>query len=43
MPNDLELPVTDQVARTLLRLPLHALLTEEDVDRVVAAVRSFPA
>lgn len=43
VPNDLELPVTDQVARTLLRLPLHALLTEEDVDRVVAAVRSFPA
>ena len=39
----LELPVTDRVARTLLRLPLHPLLTEEDVDRVVAAVRSFPA
>ena len=43
VPKDLELPVTDHVARTLLRLPLHALLTEEDVDRVVAAVRSFPA
>lgn len=33
-----ELPVTDRVARTLLRLPLHALLTEQDLDRVVAEV-----
>ena len=36
------LPVTDRVAGTLLRLPLHPLLTEAEVDRVVAAVRSFP-
>lgn len=43
VPGGLELPVTDRVARTLLRLPLHPLLTEKDVDRVVAAVRSFPA
>ena len=43
VPRGLELPVTDRVARTLLRLPLHPLLTEEDVDRVIAAVRSFPA
>jgi dTDP-4-amino-4,6-dideoxygalactose transaminase len=42
-PAGLELPITDRVARTLLRLPLHPLLTEEDVDRVVAAVSSFPA
>jgi len=34
-----ELPVTDRVAATLLRLPLHPLLTPAEVDRVVAAVR----
>jgi dTDP-4-amino-4,6-dideoxygalactose transaminase len=34
-----ELPVTDRVARTLVRLPLHPRLTDEDVDRVVAAVK----
>ena len=39
----LELPVTDRVARTLLRLPLHPLLTEQDVDRVIAAVHGFRA
>lgn len=37
----LELPVTDRVARTLLRLPLHPLLTDEEVDRVLDAVRSL--
>jgi dTDP-4-amino-4,6-dideoxygalactose transaminase len=36
-----ELPVTDRVARTLLRLPLHPLLTESEVARVVAAVRGL--
>ena len=36
-----ELPVTDRVARTLLRLPLHPLLTDEEVDRVLDAVRAF--
>ena len=36
---DVELPVTDRVAATLLRLPLHPRLTGEEVDRVVAAVR----
>jgi dTDP-4-amino-4,6-dideoxygalactose transaminase len=36
------LPVTERVAATLLRLPLHPGLTDADVDRVVAAVRSFP-
>jgi dTDP-4-amino-4,6-dideoxygalactose transaminase len=34
-----ELPVTDRVAATLLRLPLHPLLTADEVDRVIAAVR----
>ena len=33
-----ELPVTDRVARTLLRLPLHPGLTESDVARVIEAV-----
>jgi dTDP-4-amino-4,6-dideoxygalactose transaminase len=33
------LPVTDRVAGTLLRLPLHPLLSDLDVERVVEAVR----
>jgi dTDP-4-amino-4,6-dideoxygalactose transaminase len=33
------LPVTDRVAATLLRLPLHARLSDSDVDYVVEAVR----
>jgi dTDP-4-amino-4,6-dideoxygalactose transaminase len=37
------LPVTDRVAGTLLRLPLHPLLSGEDVERVVAAVRETGA
>ena len=36
---DVELPVTDRVAATLLRLPLHPRLTPGEIDRVVAAVR----
>jgi dTDP-4-amino-4,6-dideoxygalactose transaminase len=40
---DERLPVTDRVASTLLRLPLHPLLTDEDRERVVAAVRSCEA
>jgi dTDP-4-amino-4,6-dideoxygalactose transaminase len=36
---DADLPVTDRVAATLLRLPLHPLLTPGEVDRVVSAVR----
>jgi dTDP-4-amino-4,6-dideoxygalactose transaminase len=35
---DASLPVTDRVAGTLLRLPLHPRLSGEDVERVVAAV-----
>ena len=42
-PEGSPLPVTDRVAGTLLRLPLHPLLTEEEVDRVIAAVCSFAA
>ena len=34
-----ELPVTDRVARTLVRLPLHPRLSGKDVDRVVAALK----
>jgi dTDP-4-amino-4,6-dideoxygalactose transaminase len=34
-----DLPVTERVARTLIRLPLHPRLSDEDVDRVVAAVK----
>jgi dTDP-4-amino-4,6-dideoxygalactose transaminase len=37
--HDASLPVTDRVAATLLRLPLHALLSEDDVDYVIEAVR----
>ncbi len=32
------MPVTDRVAQTLLRLPLHAELQDEEVDQVIAAV-----
>src|SRR5512143_731918 len=34
-----DLPVTDRVASSLLRLPLHPLLTPDEVERVIAAVR----
>jgi dTDP-4-amino-4,6-dideoxygalactose transaminase len=37
------LPVTDRVAARLLRLPLHPLLSGEEVERVVAAVRETGA
>jgi dTDP-4-amino-4,6-dideoxygalactose transaminase len=33
------LPVTDRVAGTLLRLPLHPRLEADDVERVIEAVR----
>jgi dTDP-4-amino-4,6-dideoxygalactose transaminase len=36
---DVAMPVTDRVAATLLRLPLHARLAAGEVERVVAAVR----
>jgi dTDP-4-amino-4,6-dideoxygalactose transaminase len=34
-----ELPVTDRVASGLLRLPLHPLLTDAEVDRVISSVQ----
>jgi dTDP-4-amino-4,6-dideoxygalactose transaminase len=34
-------PVTDDVAARLVRLPLWAGMTDDDVDRVVAAVRAY--
>jgi dTDP-4-amino-4,6-dideoxygalactose transaminase len=36
-----ELPVTDRIAETLLRLPLHPLLTESEISRVIDVVRSL--
>jgi dTDP-4-amino-4,6-dideoxygalactose transaminase len=42
-PDPHALPVTDRVAGTLLRLPLHPLLSSSDVDRVIAAVRECRA
>jgi len=35
-----ELPVAERVAATLVRLPIHPLLSDEDVGRVVEAVRA---
>ena len=39
----LDLPVTDRVASTLLRLPIHPLLDDAAVDRVIQAVRESVA
>lgn len=36
---DARLPVTDRVAATLLRLPLHPRLCDDDVSRVIESVR----
>ena len=36
-----ELPVTSRVWKELLSLPVHGALTDGDVDRIIAAVRSF--
>lgn len=38
-----ELPVTERVASTLVRLPLHPRLSDEDVTRVIEAVRETGA
>ena len=38
-----QLPVTDRVAATLLRLPLHPRLSDADVERVIEAVRQAGA
>jgi dTDP-4-amino-4,6-dideoxygalactose transaminase len=34
-------PVTETVSERLVRLPFHNALKEEDLDRVVAAVREY--
>jgi len=41
--HELSLPVTDRVAATLLRLPLHALMSDDDVAYVIEAVREIGA
>jgi dTDP-4-amino-4,6-dideoxygalactose transaminase len=33
------LPVAERVAATLVRLPIHPLLSDEDIGRVIEAVR----
>jgi dTDP-4-amino-4,6-dideoxygalactose transaminase len=38
-----DLPVTERVASTLLRLPLHPRLGDEDIERVIAAVKETAA
>jgi dTDP-4-amino-4,6-dideoxygalactose transaminase len=40
---EVSLPVTDRIASTLLRLPLHPRLSDGDVDRVITAVRETGA
>ena len=35
-----DFPVTDRIASTLLRLPIHPLLDEEGISRVIAAVKA---
>jgi dTDP-4-amino-4,6-dideoxygalactose transaminase len=40
---DVQLPVTDRVAASLLRLPLHPRLADAEVDRVIDAVRQTEA
>ncbi|MDA3837802.1 MAG: dTDP-4-amino-4,6-dideoxygalactose transaminase [Candidatus Delongbacteria bacterium] len=39
--NDIELPVTDQVSKTLLRLPIFYRITESEILHVVEAIRNF--
>ncbi|MFC3492398.1 DegT/DnrJ/EryC1/StrS family aminotransferase [Glycomyces rhizosphaerae] len=38
---DVELPVTDRAAAEVLSLPVHPSLTENDIDRVIAAVNAL--
>jgi perosamine synthetase len=40
---DLDLPVTEQAAREVLSLPVHPSLTEDDLERIVAAVAAVAA
>ena len=36
-----DLPVTDQLGKEIVTLPLHCCLTDRDVAQVIAAVKSF--
>jgi len=36
-----DLSVTEQVGKSILSLPLHSMMNQSDVDRVIAAVREF--
>ena len=38
---DLDLPVTDRVAASVLSLPVHPLLVEQDLERIATAVNSL--
>jgi len=38
---DLVLPVTDQISRELICLPIHAELSRKEIDEVVGAIRSY--
>ncbi len=35
-------PVTEELSRTILSLPVHQFLTQEDVERVISTVQSVP-
>jgi len=41
--SDASLPVTEDLMHRALNLPLHPLLSDTDLDRVIAAIRKFPA
>ena len=38
---ELDLPVTARAAREVLSLPVHPALSDEDVDRIIAAVNAL--
>ena len=38
---DLEMPVTDRVAASVISLPVHPLLEQPDLERIVAAVNAL--
>lgn len=39
----LDLPITEQIHREVLSLPLHPALSEEQVEQVIVALNAFPA
>jgi dTDP-4-amino-4,6-dideoxygalactose transaminase len=38
---DIEMPVTDRVASSVISLPVHPLLEQADLERIVAAVNAL--